>query len=81
MMTEALTTFGEKTKKLDIDRVVIISTLPMQLQYESRKQFNETIFHLISLKFDLESGAVDRIIRFPLIDGVLDQVTFFIFHE
>ncbi|CAG9530502.1 unnamed protein product [Cercopithifilaria johnstoni] len=72
-MAEVLTTFGEKTKKLYVDRVVIISTLPMQLQYEPREQFNETIFRLISLKFDLESGAIDRIIRFPLINSVLDQ--------
>uniref|UniRef100_A0A0R3RRT9 RRM domain-containing protein n=1 Tax=Elaeophora elaphi TaxID=1147741 RepID=A0A0R3RRT9_9BILA len=72
-MTEMLTTFGEKTKKLDVGRVVIISTLPMQLQNEPREQFNETIFRLISLKFDLESGTIDRIIRFPLINGVLDQ--------
>uniref|UniRef100_A0A1I7V6P6 RRM domain-containing protein n=1 Tax=Loa loa TaxID=7209 RepID=A0A1I7V6P6_LOALO len=72
-MVEVLTTFGEKTEKLDIDRVVIISTLPIRLQYESREQFNKTIFRLISLKFDLGCDVIDRIIRFPLIDGVSDQ--------
>lgn len=77
-MTEVLTTFGERTKKLDVDCVVIISTLPMQLQYEPQEQFNETIFRLISLKFDLESGVIDRIIRFPFIAGVQDQVTHFL---
>lgn len=77
-MTEALTTFGERTEKLDVDRVVVISTLPKQLQYEPREQFNETIFRLICLKFDLESGVIDRIIRFPLVDDVVDQVTHFL---
>ncbi|KAL3993636.1 hypothetical protein ACH3XW_18375 [Acanthocheilonema viteae] len=70
---EMLTTFSEKMKKLDVERVVIISNLPMPLQYEPREQVIEIIFQLISLKFDLEIGAIDRIIRFPLIDGVLDQ--------
>ncbi|VDO45912.1 unnamed protein product, partial [Onchocerca flexuosa] len=72
-MTEMLTTFGEKTKKLDTDRAVIINTLPMRLQHEPQEQFNETIFRLISLKFNLKNDVIDRIIRFPLIDDDPDQ--------
>uniref|UniRef100_A0A8R1XLN6 RRM domain-containing protein n=1 Tax=Onchocerca volvulus TaxID=6282 RepID=A0A8R1XLN6_ONCVO len=68
-----LTTFGEKTKKLDTDRVVIINTLPMQLQHEPQEQFNETIFRLINLKFNLNNDVIDRIIRFPLISDDADQ--------
>ncbi|MCP9261793.1 hypothetical protein DINM_004507 [Dirofilaria immitis] len=45
-----------------------------ELQYGPREQFNETIFRLISLKFDLDSGDIDRIIRFPLIGGDPDQM-------
>uniref|UniRef100_A0A915PWJ1 RRM domain-containing protein n=1 Tax=Setaria digitata TaxID=48799 RepID=A0A915PWJ1_9BILA len=72
-MMEVLTTFGEKKKKLDVNCVIVISTLPIKLQHVSREQFNETIFHMIRLKFDLESGVIDRIIRFPWIDCGPDQ--------
>ncbi|EJW85899.1 hypothetical protein WUBG_03190 [Wuchereria bancrofti] len=73
-MTKELTTFGEKTEKLDFNRVIIISTLPIKLLFEPREQFNQTIFRLINLKFNLGNDVIDRIIRYPLIESIPDQV-------
>ncbi|VDM10043.1 unnamed protein product, partial [Wuchereria bancrofti] len=72
-MTKELTTFGEKTEKLDFNRVIIISTLPIKLLFEPREQFNQTIFRLINLKFNLGNDVIDRIIRYPLIESIPDQ--------
>ncbi|VDN84096.1 unnamed protein product [Brugia pahangi] len=70
---DELTTYGAKTEKLDFNRVVIISTLPIKLQFESQEQFNQTIFRLINLKFNLGNDVIDRIIRYPLIESIPNQ--------
>ncbi|VDN25750.1 unnamed protein product [Gongylonema pulchrum] len=67
-MSEELTTFGDRKRKLVAAHVLIIGSLPAVWQGQSAAHFNDSIFELMQAKFDLGRETIDRIIRFPWVD-------------